>query len=178
LNHQKNKYEQKTWLVKAINEASISDEALKKNGHKLEDITWKSEFGRQNYKLPQDVIIDIEQWINQDGMSAHDRVFAGQNPNFDLKFMVEFWKKNDSFDTFPFVYGHNNLVIDTKELALFIDICLGRKRERYNLGSLIKDYGIKKGTAHRADEDSRMTADLLIKFINGMSKSIKESFGD
>lgn len=175
---QNKNFEQKTWLLKAVNEASIQDDALKVNGHKKEDILWKTQYGRENYKNPSDALFEIEEWINKDGMSSHDRVFAGQNPLFDFDRMVELWSRCNTLDTFPFITGHNKLIVDTKQLALFIDICLGVKRDRYNLGSLVKAFGVKKGTAHRADEDTRMTADLLVKFIDGMTPSIKQSFTD
>jgi len=171
-------YEQKTWLLKATNPETIQDDALSKNGHKKEDILWQTKFGKENYKLSQDVIFEIEAWINEDGMSAHDRVFAGQNPMFDFDHMIALWTKLNAIDTFPFLTGHNKLIIDTKQLALFIDLCLGKKREKYNLGSLVKAFGIKKGTAHRADEDSRMTADLLIKMIKGIRPAVLVSFHD
>lgn len=171
-------YDQRTWLLKATNSETIQDDALSKNGHKKEDILWQTKFGKENYKLPQDVIFEIEAWINEDGMSAHDRVFAGQNPMFDFEHMVALWTRLKAIDTFPFLTGHNKLIVDTKQLALFIDICLGKKREKYNLTSLVKAFGVKKGTAHRADEDTRMTTDLLIKMIEGIRPAVLASFND
>ena len=170
--------EQKTWLIKATKPDTIDDEALAINKHKREDILWQTKYGRENYLKPEDAILEIEAWISEDEMSAHDRVFAGQNPMFDFNHMVAFWKGLDAEDTFPFLNGHNKLIVDTKQLALFFDICLGKKREKYNLSSLVKAFGVKKGKAHRADEDTRMTADLLQIFIDGSKTSIKESFDE
>lgn len=170
--------EQKTWLIRAMNPKTIQSDALAKNGHKREDILWQTDYGKKNYLKPEDAIIEIEDWIAQDKRSAYDRVFAGQNPNFDLKHMIALWKSNDAEDTFPFLTDFKALVIDTKELALFFDICLGRKRERYNLGSLVKSFGVKKGKAHRADEDTRMTRDLLLVFINCIKEVVKIKFKD
>jgi DNA polymerase III alpha subunit (gram-positive type) len=170
--------EQKTWCIKALNEEGIEDAALKVSGHKKDDILWKTEEGKQLYKHPVEVIPDIERWIVTDDMSAHDRIFAGQNPMFDFEFMLETWKRNNALDSFPFVHGHNKLVVDTKMLTMIIDLCMGKKRKKYSLGNLISDFGIKKGKAHRADEDVRMTKDLLVKQLQGISKAVKESFAD
>lgn len=175
LNFSDNKFsepDQKTWLLKANKPDTIQADALSLNGHKREDILWQTKEGRENYKKPMDVILEIEDWIAADGMSAHDRAFCGQNPLFDFNHLVELWKSCDSSDTFPFVTGHNKLLIDTKQLALFLDICAGKKREKYNLGALVKAFNIKKRTAHKADEDTRMTADLLMKLIEGISPCI------
>jgi DNA polymerase III alpha subunit (gram-positive type) len=168
--------DQKTWLIKALNPATIQDDALAINGHKKEDILWQTPFGRENYIKPSDAIIEIEDWIADDKMSAHDRVFAGQNPMFDFEHMIALWERCQSLDTFPFRTGFNKLIIDTMQLALFFDICIGRKREKYNLGSLIKDFGIKKEKAHRADADTRMTSDLLVKFIETCTPIVRDKF--
>lgn len=164
--------DQRTWLLKANKPDTIQTDALALNGHKREDILWQTKEGRENYKKPMDVVLEIEDWIAADGMSAHDRVFCGQNPLFDFNHMVELWKSCDAADTFPFVTGHNKLLVDTKQLALFFDICAGKKREKYNLGSLVKAFNIKKRNAHKADEDVRMTSELLVKFIEGISPCI------
>lgn len=170
--------DQKTWLLKALKADTIKDDALAINGHKKEDILWQTPYGKENYKLPEDAIMEIEDWITEDKMSTHDRVFAGQNPMFDFEHMLALWKSCNAEDTFPFLTGHNRRIIDTKEIALFIDICLGKKREKYSLGNLIKAFGIKKGKAHRADEDTRMTKDLLVKFIKALRPAVKENFND
>ena len=168
--------EQKTWLMRALNPESIRDDALAVNGHKKEDILWQTPYGRENYKKPSDVIIEIEDWILEDKMSSYDRVFAGQNPMFDFEHMVALWKNCNSIDTFPFLTDFNKRIINTIELALFFDICIGRKREKYGLNSLVKDFGIKKEKSHRADSDTRMTKELLFKFFDTCAPIIKEKF--
>jgi len=166
--------EQKTWLLKALKPETIEDEALKINGHKREDILCLSEFGKENYLHPEVVLPQIENWIAEDDMTSSDRVLGGQNVLFDFEMMECTWKRFNSIDTFPFQLGHNKLTVDTKQLALFIDIIAGKRRKFYNLGSLVKDYGIKKEKAHRADADVRMTKDLLLKQIEPFIKIIKE----
>ena len=171
-----NEIEQKTWLLKAMNPATIHDDALIKNGHKKEDVLGKTEFGRDNYKNPSEILPEIEAWFAQDNHSAFERVFAGQNPWFDYEFEEELWRKNDSIDTFPFQVGHGLKILDTKEITLMIDVILNQTRESYSLSNLIKDFGIKKEKAHRADADVRMTKDLLVNLIGEFKEVAERKF--
>lgn len=164
--------EQKTWLLKACNPSSIQDDALKINGHKKEDILHQTQFGKENYLHPQDAITQIELWMLDDCHSSMDRIFAGQNPSFDAQFLKKLWKDHSSLESFPFAIEKNDRMLDTKQLAVLVDICLSQRRERYSLSSLVKDFGVTKRKAHRAEDDTRMTADLLIKFILAMRPSI------
>lgn len=168
--------EQKTWLLKAMNPATIRDDALAKNGHKKEDILWRTDYGRENYKSPEIVLPEIEDWFSGDGQSAYDRVFAGHNPWFDFDFQEQLWRRNNSIDTFPFELGPNLKIMDTKEIILMFDIILGQTRKSYSLSNLIKDFGIKKEKAHRADADTRMTKDLLVHVVNGIRESVEKNF--
>jgi len=168
--------EQKTWLLKALNPETISEEALNVNKHKRNDILHLTKFGRENYKEPSDVLVEIEQWMMEDGVSAMDRVFAGQNPNFDVKAMIELWRKVDSIDTFPFAVERGNRVIDTKQLALMVDLCTGQRRRYYNLSSLVKSFGVKKAKAHTAAGDVQMTTDLFIKFLAPLKETVSNEF--
>ncbi len=172
------KRDQKTWLLKALNPRTIEDEALRINGHKREDITHLSKFGRENYKEPSDIVSEIELWIMDDCVSSIDRVFVGQNPKFDIDMLKALWKKVGSGETFPFMLENDNRVIDTKQIATLWDICTGKRRRYYNLSSLVKSFGVKKGKAHKAEEDVRMTVDLLIKLINPVQEIVKEAFSN
>lgn len=170
--------EQKTWLLKAMNPKTISDEALRVNGHQRDDILHLTKHGKENYMLPTQVVAEIELWVMDDNVSATDRIFAGQNPNFDISALQELWNKVGSPTTFPFALENNNRVIDTKQIATFIDLCTGRRRQYYNLSSLVKAFGVKKGKAHQAAEDVRMTVDLLIAMMDPVRNLIAESFKD
>lgn len=171
-NNAKIKEEQKTWLLRAFNSSSIQEDALKVNGHKKEDILHLSQFGKDNYLNPKDAIAQIELWMLDDCHSSVDRIFAGQNPLFDVEFLKKLWKDHSSIESFPFSVERNNRMLDTKQLAVLVDICLSQRREKYNLTSLVKDFGITKRKAHRAEDDTKMTSDLLIKFILSMRPSI------
>lgn len=164
--------DQQTYHIKALNEASISDEALKVNGHKKEDILWKTAHGRETYKEPSDVISEIESWVMFDGASIEERVFLGQNPQFDYDFLREMWKRAGCKETFPF----RKFLIDTIQIARFIDVCSNIRRPRYGLSALAKDFGVPKEKAHRADADVRMTKNLFLKQMEPIKDIIAEKF--
>lgn len=172
------KREQKTWFIKPVNVNNISDEALKVNGHKKEDILWQTKEGKEKYVELADALSDFELWIMEDCASVMDRIFAGHNPVFDANFMKASWSKANSESTFPFDLTANNRILDTKQLVVFIDICTGRRRSKYNLSEVVKCFDIKKGKAHRADEDTRMTADFLEKVVKSASGLFNELYQD
>lgn len=165
---------QKTWFIKPLNIEAIEEKALSINGHKREEITHQVKAGRDKYMLPSDVIIEMENWILEDDMSVEDRVFIGQNASFDFNFLKKFWEKQESDDTFPF----GSFVIDTILLTRLIDLATGKKRKYYNLGKLVKAFGITKGKAHRASEDVKMTKDLFYKQFMPLIDIMKENFND
>lgn len=168
----------KTWCLKPLNIEAIEDRALAVNKHKREDLIHKTAFGRETYLEPAKVVADIEMWMLEDNAPTEDRIFIGQNPLFDFEFLLELWKKTDNESTFPFSSSHNRPIIDTIQLALLIDICTGKKRKYYNLGSLIKDFGVTKAQAHRADGDVKMTRDLFLKMITPIRQAILEAHKD
>ena len=168
----------KTWKLRATKPNTITEMALKICGHKREDILHLSKYGRENYAIPSEILPVIESWIEEDDMAATDRVMAGQNIEFDYNMLYSLWKQNNNEDTFPFSIGHNKLLIDTKSIAILIDICAGKRRERYNLGSLVKAFGVKKRKAHRAEEDMLMTRDLLLAQLGPIKKVLAEAFKD
>jgi DNA polymerase III alpha subunit (gram-positive type) len=178
--------ESKTWCLKPLSPENIEEEALRVNGHFLEDILWKTKEGKEKYRLPSEVLPEIEMWIMEDGAAAEERVFIGQNPDFDYQFLLSLWKKNGSEDNFPFGYWINGkgnrrnqgYIIDTIQLARLIDICTGKKRARYGLGSLVKDFGVTKATAHRADGDVKMTKELFEKIFEVLKGPLTEAFNE
>lgn len=172
----KNEPEQKTWLMRATLPQNIEDQALAVNGHKREDIVGISKFGKENYLLPTDVLPQIENWIAEDDCLTSDRILAGHNIGFDFSMMEAQWNRHNAYDTFPFTTGPNKQLLDTKQLALYIDVLLGKRRKFYNLGEMVKAYGLKKEKAHKADADTRMTHQLLLKQTEPFIKTAKEVF--
>lgn len=178
--------ESKTWCMSPLSPETIEDEALKINKHLKEDILHQTKIGKERYRHPSEVLPEIEMWLMEDGAAAEERVFIGQNPDFDYKFLLALWKKLGHTDDFPFGYwidgkdGRRNqgFIIDTIQLARLIDICTGKKRSRYGLGALVKDFGVTKATAHRADGDVKMTKDIFEMIFNVLGKPLAESFAD
>jgi DNA polymerase III alpha subunit (gram-positive type) len=171
-------FDQKSWLLKAMNPKTIQDEALAVNGHKREDILCLSKYGKENYKMPVDVVNDIEMWMMDDNVSAVDRIWAGQNPYFDIDACKELWKRCGKEGEFPFEIGNGNRVVDTKQIVALYDLCTGKRRKYYGLGQLIKACKVKKEKAHRADADVRMTKDLLLFLINIIKPTVMKEFSD
>ena len=170
--------EQKTWYLKALNPATIQEEALSVNKHKREDILHLTKFGKETYKDPSEVVADIERWIISDKMSAMDRVIAGQNVQFDVKALTALWDKVGCLNTFPFSVEKGNRIIDTMMLATAIDVCTGNRRRYYNLGTLVKSFGVKKRQAHKAEDDVAMTVELLIKMLSPLIKPASIEFAN
>ena len=160
--------DQRTWYLKAVNEKKINPEALRVNGHKLEDITWKTKEGEKKYQLPEEVLPEIENWMADDEASALDRVLTGHNIAFDEKHMRELWKRCNSSDTFPF--GTHSL--DTKSVAIFFDWAAGHNNKVYSLGRLVKRFGLVKRKAHAAEQDVLMNVDLLNYYKKNFSAKL------
>jgi len=153
---------QKTWYLKAVHEDKISPEALEVNGHKLEDITWKTEEGRQKYRLPEEVVPEIENWLYEDGCAKLDRIMVGHNINFDYLQLEELWRRHEALETFPFSFNK----IDTQMMCVFLDWLRGVSPRRFNLGAVVKRLGLEKRKAHKAENDVLMTVQLL-KYLEG-----------
>lgn len=177
--------ESKTWWMKPLHPENISKEALNVNKHKLEDILHRTKEGIEKYRLPSEVLPEIEMWLMQDGAAAEERVFIGHNPQFDYDFLLELWKNIGCENDFPFGYWMDNkdgtrrnvgYLIDTMQLVRLIDIYTGQKRARYGLGSLVKDFSITKSTSHRADGDVKMTKELFEKISKVLQGPLLEAF--
>ena len=166
--------EQKTWFIKPNNIEAISSESLKINGHKYEDITWKTPHGRNTYKEQKEVIIDIENWLMEDNLPSEKRIFVAFNVGFDYPRLQLLWSRNDSGDSFPF--GRRS--VDPMSIAFFQDWATNNLSDAYSLSSLLKKYKIKNEKAHSAEADTKATAELfknqISEFINYSTKGNTE----
>jgi DNA polymerase III epsilon subunit-like protein len=160
----------KTVCIQPQNFASIEERALAVNGHKLEDLQHKTDHGRATYIKPSQAIIEIENFVMEDCVTAAERVVAGQNSKFDIDFMKQLWKSAGSESTY--LFGRHYL--DTQQIAFFLDLITGNKRKYYNLGSLADDFGIKKGKAHTAAGDVDTTVQLLHKQMEFVKNGLKK----
>lgn len=148
---------QKTWQLKPRADAVIDAIALRINGHKLEDITHQTKFGRDTYRDPAAVLVEIENWMAEDGVPTEQRVLVGQNINFDKDMFEQLWIKCNQKDTFPF----GRRIIDTMQIQFFLDWCKGEMMEGYSLANLIKKYGVKNDKAHTAEADVKATKEVF-----------------
>lgn len=159
---------QKTWCLKPNNYEAIEPDALRINGHKLDDLKLLTKYGQETYKDPAKVIVEIENWMLEDMSSTDDRILVGQNPIFDLQFMQKLWANHNSSQTFPF--GKRPFILDTRQIQLFLDLANNTRCKYYNLGSLVEKWEVKKEKAHRADADTRMTKDVFLAQLASIKK--------
>lgn len=160
---------QRTWCIKPINVNNISTDALRVNGHKLEDLLHKTKAGVDTYLSAEKVIIEIENWLSEDNMPAENRMIIGQNCQFDKNMLEHLWKKCNAFDSFPF----GRRMIDTMQFEVLMDIAKGTDSESYSLGSIIKKYGIKNEKAHSAAADVKATKEVFLKQVELLKSLIK-----
>lgn len=157
---------QKTFYIQPVNWSSVQPGALRVNGHNLEDLKRgfrKNEDGTKTvYVKPEQALVDIEQFLMEDFVTTSERVPAGQNVQFDLRFLKNLWARLGHADTFPF----GRMYLDTMQIAYFLDYVKSESRQSYHLNGLLKDYGVKRvGKSHTADSDTAATAALLKKLV-------------
>jgi DNA polymerase III epsilon subunit-like protein len=163
--------EQKTWCMFPLNKEGIQPEALRVNGHKIEDILHQTSAGKERYLDPKKVIVEIENWLMEDFLSSEERVLTGQNIFFDRSFMLELWKKCEAAETFPFNKRH---LMDTMMLEFAMDHIKGEYAEGYSLYALTKKYGIVNKNAHSAAADVRATVSVFNKQIAFLKAAINK----
>jgi DNA polymerase III epsilon subunit-like protein len=160
--------EQKTWLLKPLKPENIDVNALRVNKHKMEDLLHHTQYGRESYLDPHQVIIEIENWLSLDNVPSAQRVMIGQNVYFDLMFLEQLWTKCGSKDSFPF----GRRTMDTMTFAFMMDYVEGTFSENYSLSGLIKKYGIKNERAHSAAADTKATKELFKKQVEELRKKM------
>lgn len=158
--------EQKTWSLKPLNPDGIQLDALRVNGHKLEDLLHKTKEGKERYLDPNGVIVDIENWVLDDGVPANNRFLIGHNIGFDRGMFEQLWKKCNSEGSFPF----GRRFMDTMVIELFMDFCRGVFAEGYSLSNLVKKYGTKNEKAHTAAADTKVTKDIFLAQVDMFKK--------
>lgn len=160
---------QKTWLLKPLNPAGIDLGALRVNHHKLEDLRHETKYGRDTYLDSTKVIVDIENWIMEDGAPAEKRILVGHNVAFDKDMFEQLWIKCNSKDSFPF----GRRYLDTMIIDFFMDWCKNDMAEGYSLNNLVKKYGVKNDKAHSASGDVKATKEVFLKQVESFKKALK-----
>lgn len=158
-----NQDRQKTWFIKPEKPQDAEPDALRINGHKIEDISHQTASGREKYIDASKVISDVENWMMEDMCSPEEKILAGQNISFDENFLRHLWGRYQNTETYPF--GKRPFLLDTRQIELMINLIEGKREAFYNLSSLIKKYGVKNAKAHTASADALCTKQLLIKQI-------------
>ncbi len=154
--------------MKPFNPSNIEADALRINGHKKEDIFHLTNEGKDRYLDPNKIIIEVENWVMEDGVPATNRVLAGQNVGFDREFLEQHWIKGNSKDSFPF----GRRLLDTMIVQFFLDYCEGKMDEAYGLSNLVKKYGVKNDKAHTAAADVKVTTEILLKQVEFFKKKL------
>ena len=160
---------QKTWCMHPFDMNNIDDVALKINGHKREDITLQTAHGKATYKDPISTLVEIENWIMEDGCTAEERVLCGHNIPFDREFFSATWAKANASETYPF----GRRYIDTMVIQFALDMAKGEFGEGYSLKNLCKVYGTKNDAAHTAAADTRVCKEIFVKQIEMLKKLMK-----
>jgi DNA polymerase III epsilon subunit-like protein len=162
--------EQKTWLIKPTNFDTIDVDSLRVNGHKLEDITWQTQYGRDNYMEANKAIVEIENWVAESNCPAENTCLIGHNINFDKNMMEQMWHKCNAFDSFPF----GRRVMDTMQIELFLNYVQDDFADSYSLNALSKKYGVKNEKSHTAASDTKCTAEVFIKLVDYFKKVLNK----
>ena len=157
---------QKTWCFKPLTPDTIDPAALRVNGHKLDDLLWKTKEGKDRYIDPNTALVDVENWLANDGLPAEKRFLVGQNVGFDKDRLEQLWIKCNSKDSFPI----GRRMIDTMILELFFDYCKGQFAEGYSLNNIIKKYGITNTKAHTAAADVVATKQVFERQVEYFKK--------
>jgi DNA polymerase III alpha subunit (gram-positive type) len=156
----------KTWYLKAINIENIDMGALKVNGHKYEDITWKTFEGRQKYLEPAHQLIEIEKFILEDNSSQEWRLVVGHNVSgFDIPYIKSLYKRNKCMDQYPFGIR----AFDTMQIEMFAEFAKDPHNVpniSFSLSSRTKEYGLKNEKAHSAEMDVKVTADYFLAVLD------------
>lgn len=162
---------QKTWCFKPLNPDTIEAAALRINGHKLDDLLHKTQEGKARYLEPSGVLVEIENWLAEDGLPAEHRFLIGQNVAFDKERLEQLWIKCNAKDSFPI----GRRMIDTMILELFFDFCKGQFAEGYSLNNIIKKYGVKNEKAHTAAADVMATKLVFDKQVEFFKRLLVDS---
>ena len=161
---------QKTWHCKPINMDTISPDALRVNGLKLEDLQGKTKEGREKYQEPSKVLVEIENWLAEDMVASEDRIMVGQNVSFDKLMLESLWDKCGALETFPF---NKKYIIDTMQIEFMMDYIGQNESEGYSLYALTKKYAIKNEKAHSAASDVLATLGVFNKQVDHLRKKFK-----
>jgi DNA polymerase-3 subunit epsilon len=140
--------------IKPISFENISQEALDVHGYKVEDL--------QTFPEPHEIYLKLVDIFSKyiDKYNREDKFTpAGYNVEFDLKFLQQFFIKNNDVYFGSFV---NWKKIDPLPLLHYLDYCGRIELPNYKLATVCEHFGIEL-KAHDALGDIRATRELLAK---------------
>src|SRR5258706_3252932 len=108
-----------TLLIQPQNFNDIEPDALRINGHQLDDLQRgfrTTESGVERYLDLNVALVQIEDFLSEDMTPSADRVLVGQNVQFDIRFLQSAWRRAGHHDTYPF----GRMYLDTMQIAFFL----------------------------------------------------------
>ena len=94
-------------------------------------------------------------------------VLAGQNLQFDIRFISEFLESH-GYENWNEIFGFHHL--DTTMLAKALQLSGLIKTKKLNLGALAEEFKVVNPDAHTAIADCETTALVLINMLNLIKK--------
>jgi DNA polymerase III epsilon subunit-like protein len=142
---------QMTRIVKAKNPKNASFDALVITGKKMSDLYKGIEC--------EQMITEVNEFFEQDGLTPNHRCIVAHNAPFDRRFIHHTWDAHNK--SFP-----ANLWLDTLAICRKITKKQGLIKPSLKLNDVCDRFGIKKfANSHTAAGDARNTHMLLSKFI-------------
>jgi len=131
--------DQKTWCIKPIRTDNIQPDALRVNGHNLDDLLHNTKEGRETYISTEKAAAEIENWLMNDFHTSEERLLVGHNIcGFDKDMLIAMWNKINASETFPF---SKRYALDTMQIQVFMDVIgITEQSEYYNLNGLVQKY--------------------------------------
>ena len=124
-------------------------------------------YGPQTNQLSnQDVADHFVRWL-LDMSEKYSPVLAGQNLQFDIRFISEFLEAH-GYENWNEIFGFHHL--DTTMLAKALQLSGLLKTKKLNLGALAEEFKIINPDAHTAIADCETTALVLINMLNLIKK--------
>ncbi len=153
--------EQRVWLFKTHDPKKSNKDALFITKQNI----W--EIQKRKYYL-DDLIAEINDFINEDGLYSNERIFIAHNATFDRNFVEHYWKKFKS--EFPSDYWLDTVAMSKK----YIKMKDFQGKTSASLENMLKIANIEENIdmKHTAEGDTRTTF-MLWKFLqkNGINNS-------
>lgn len=134
---------QLTRTIRALKPKNASYDALMITGKTMKDL--------QKGITQQEAIQDVDQFLQQDGLTPAHRCIVAHNASFDRRFLHYLWEDHSK----PFLA---DLWLDTIPFAKRLAVEMGQPKAKVKLDAAMDLFGLKKyGGMHTAKGDSRNT---------------------